>query len=185
MIDRTYEALEAIARGTAPSASGPADGPATGEPERLHAPPADLELHALDAASVARLRGREVWLVHPWALRAPPAGVPPDTEIIGVYLQEHHAAWPWPQARWRWVDAAMAQVAPKRCFMPARDLAAALAGARCVRSVADPHVSRWLAPLAHLDPAPALFPAVDRRCGSFSQWWARATRGLGEAQELM
>jgi deoxyribodipyrimidine photo-lyase len=33
--------------------------------------------------------------------------------------------------------------------------------------------------------APALFPPVDRRCDSFSQWWNRATRGLNSATDLL
>lgn len=67
----------------------------------------------------------------------------------------------------------------------ATGLANALAGEVRVRSVSDPHIARWLAPLADLDAAPTLFPDVDRRCTSFSQWWTRATRGLHDARELM
>jgi deoxyribodipyrimidine photo-lyase len=36
-----------------------------------------------------------------------------------------------------------------------------------------------------LDAAPTLFPQVERRCSSFSQWWTRATRGLQRAGELL
>ena len=74
VIDKSYEALGHIARGARPAeaASGPGLG---GEAESplLAAPPPGLSLHAPDAATAERLRGREVWLVHPWALRAPPA----------------------------------------------------------------------------------------------------------------
>jgi deoxyribodipyrimidine photo-lyase len=51
--------------------------------------------------------------------------------------------------------------------------------------VADPHICRWLEPLAHLDDAPSLFPTVERHCTSFSQWWTRATRGLKQAEDLL
>jgi deoxyribodipyrimidine photo-lyase len=54
-----------------------------------------------------------------------------------------------------------------------------------VRSVADPHLSRWLHPIAQLEDAPLLFPTVERRCTSFSQWWTRATRGLQQAEQLL
>ena len=64
-------------------------------------------------------------------------------------------------------------------------LARALAGAARVRSVADPHLSRWLHPIAQLDDAPLLFPTVERRCTSFSQWWTRTTRGLQQAEQLL
>jgi deoxyribodipyrimidine photo-lyase len=104
---------------------------------------------------------------------------------LGVYLQEHHAAWPWPEARWQWVDRAMAEHTEQRWFTTAAGLAQALAGAAHVRCVADPHISPWLPALARLGAAPALFPPVQRHCTSFSQWWTRSTRGLQHAQELL
>jgi deoxyribodipyrimidine photo-lyase len=64
-------------------------------------------------------------------------------------------------------------------------IGAALAGARWVRSIADPHVTPWLARWAECKPAPTLFPPVDRRCDSFSQWWTRASRGLASATDLL
>ena len=42
----------------------------------------------------------------------------------------------------------------------------------------------WAA-LAQLDAAPTLFPQVEHDCNSFSQWWARTTRGLRRAEELL
>jgi deoxyribodipyrimidine photo-lyase len=189
VIDDSYEALEALARGARAAIAGarPGDGrgAALAEPALCAMPPADLGLHPLDEATAERLRGREVWLVHPWALRAPPPDLPASAVVIGVYFSEYHQRRPWPEARWRWVDAAMAQVAPQRCLVDATRLAAALAGAAQVRSVDDPHLTRWLGPLARLDAAPTLFPHVERRCDSFSQWWTRATRGLQGAGELL
>ncbi len=79
----------------------------------------------------------------------------------------------------------MAAVAPQRWWVDAAGLATALAGAALVRSVDDPHIRRWLKPVAQLDAAPALFPPVERPCTSFSQWWSRATRGLRRAEELL
>ena len=187
-IDRPYEDLERVARGQAPAFQGPAQDASltpVGEPALLGAPPAGLGPVAPSASEIARLQGREVWLAHPWALRAPPGDLPADAVTVGGYLQEHHAAWPWPQARWRWVDRAMAEQTELRWATDAAGLATALAGAARVRSVDDPHIGRWLQPLAKLDPAPALFPQVSRPCSSFSQWWTRATRGLKHAQELL
>ena len=189
VVDQSYEALDQVARGarmtTATADLDTVDRVATTEPPLLTAPPADLGLRAPDTATAELLRGREVWLVHPWALRAPPADLPDGAVLIGLYLREHHAAWPWPEARWRWVDAAMAAVAPQRWFVDAAGLATALAGAARVRSVDDPHLTRWLQRVAQLDAAPTLFPPVERRCESFSQWWTRATRGLKRAEELL
>jgi len=190
VVDQSYEALDRMARDAREATAsadiaGTVDGVATSEPPLLAAPPADLGLHAPDAATADRLRGREVWLVHPWALRAPPPDLADGAVVIGLYLREHHQAWPWPAARWRWVDAAMAAVAPERWTVDAAGLAGALAGAARVRSVDDPHLRRWLQPVAQLDAAPIVFPPVERHCASFSQWWTRATRGLRSAEELL
>jgi len=187
VIDQSYEALDQVARGMRPVAASADVGAVVGipKPSLLAAPPADLELRAPTASAVDRLRGREVWLVHPWALRAAPADLPDDTIIIGVYPQEHHAVWPWPESRWRWVDAAMAAVAPERWYVDSACLAEVLAAAACVRSVDDPHLTQWLARVAQLQPAPALFPVVERRCDSFSQWWTRTTRGIKRGDELL
>jgi deoxyribodipyrimidine photo-lyase len=189
VIDQSYEALERIARGTHAAPQMPSPGTtdrcATPEPPLHHAPPASLGLRAPDGGTAQRLRGREVWLVHPWALRAPPAELPADAAVIGVYPREHHRMWPWPEARWAWVDAAMAEVAPERWLVDAAGLASALAGAASVRSVDDPQVTRWLQGVASLDAAPSLFPPVAQRCRSFSQWWTRATRGLQRAEALL
>jgi deoxyribodipyrimidine photo-lyase len=201
VIDRSYAALDAIARGARIDDEGPA-GPASlpsgdaamtprhaaagiAEPPCLTEPPADLGLTRPDAASTARLHGRTVWLTHPWALRAAPADLPADAAVIGVVLREHHAAWPWPEARWRWVDEAMAAVTTERWLVDAAGLRAALAEAASVRAAADPHLPAWLGAVARLDPAPCLFPPVARHCASFSSWWTRVTRGRSRAEELL
>jgi deoxyribodipyrimidine photo-lyase len=183
-IDQSYDMLDRIARG--PQAlTAAAGGSATSEPALLSAPPADLALGTPSAAALRHLQGRHVWLVHPWALRAAPAGLPEGTVAVGLYLREHHQAWPWPAARWRWVDAAMAAVAPERWFVSSHDLATVLAGAASVRSVSDPHMAHRLQAVARLDAEPALFPPVEQPCSSFSQWWTRCTRGLQHAQDLL
>jgi deoxyribodipyrimidine photo-lyase len=186
VVDQPYEALDRAAHAAhAVAGPGPATAAATPEPALHGAPPPGLHLGAPDAATAARLRGREVWLVHPWAIRPAPAEVPADAVVVGLYLEEQHTAWPWPAARWRWVDDAMANVASERWFCSSAQAATALAGAARVRSVDDPHLTRWLKRLARLDVAPTLFPLVERRCSSFSQWWTRATRGVQRAGELL
>jgi len=64
-------------------------------------------------------------------------------------------------------------------------IGAALAGARSVRSIAEPHLASWLPRWATCEAAPTLFPLVDRRCDSFSQWWARTSHGLHSAADLL
>ena len=183
VLDCTYEDMDRMARSPkTPLQPRAISADPTPEPALHTAPPAELGAGAPEAAAV---QGREVWLVHPWALRAPPAEVPADALRIGVYLKEHHARWPWPEARWRWVDRSMAAAAPLRWHTDAASLASALQNATRVRSVGDPHISRWLQPVAQLDAAPMLFPTVERHCTSFSQWWTRAIRGLTRAKELL
>lgn len=193
LIDQSYEELDRIARGTSPLGEISPHSPtlsitgreAIPEPPLSPSPPPDLQLCAPDAAAVEQLQGREVWLVHPWALRSPPADLPQDAVIVGIYLREYHNTWYWPDARWRWVDSAMSAVTQHRWLVDVAELANALASAARVRSVSDPHIAQWLAPLARLDAAPTLFPEVERRCASFSQWWTHATRGLHDARELL
>ena len=190
VIDCAYEALDRIARSPRailpdPARARAAEIFASAEPPLLQRPPADLRLSVPDADTLAGLQDRDVWLVHPWALRAPPADLAPNTAVIGVYLGEHHAAWPWPAARWRWVDAAMAAITPERWFIDASALAGLLAKTARRRAVDDPHVSRYLASIAELAPAPALFRSLDRQSASFSHWWSRVTRGLRLAEELL
>ena len=190
IIDTSYEELDRIARdsqlrrseplGSAISGSEAAQEPA------LHArPPESLPISLPAIAEQDEIKDKSVWLVHPWALRAPPADMPKETVVIGVYLREHHDAWPWPQARWKWVDAAMANLTTRRWWADSASLSQALSGAASVRSSDDPHISRWLKPLAHLDAAPSLFPPVAQRCKSFSQWWRSATTGLKDAKDLL
>jgi deoxyribodipyrimidine photo-lyase len=155
------------------------------EPPLWHSPPADLGLTTPVATDAEVLQGRHVWLVHPWALRSPPSSLPESTVVIGLYLREHHQTWPWPEARWRWVDAAMADVASRRWWVGAADLQQALQRAASVCSVDDPHLHPWLPRTAQCAPAPRLFPPVERPCSSFSQWWTRVSRGRGQAQELL
>lgn len=185
VIDQSCEALDRIARGPAPMGPGPVAADALPEAPLRTAPPADLGVTRPDAATARALRDREVWLVHPWALRAPPPDLPDGALGIGLHLRDPHTAWPWPEARWRLVDAAMAAMAPERWFVDAAGLAVALAGAARVRTVDDPHLTLWLKRVAQLNAAPTLFPLVERRCTSFSQWWTRATRGLRDAGELL
>jgi deoxyribodipyrimidine photo-lyase len=181
VIDTSYEALDRMAREPAPQHSALSGTPALDEPHLASHPPDDLGLTEPDAASIA---GRDVWLVHPWSLGALPA-LPPDTLMIGVFVADFHRDWPWSERRWRFVGSRMADLAAQRWHGDAVAIGAALAGARSVRSIDEPHLAPWLARWSVCDAAPALFPQVDRRCDSFSQWWTRATKRPGSVAELL
>ena len=183
VIDTSYDELDRVCRSPRgrllPS---PSAGPAVVEPVLGHLPPDHPGLRPPDAALV---EGRDVWLVHPWALGALPADLAPDTVVLGIWLDDFHRAWAWSPARWAFVQTRMATLAPVQWQGNAAQMAAALAGARSVRSVDEPHLAPWLPRLAECRAAPTLFPGVDRRCDSFSQWWNRVNRGLNTAADLL
>ena len=79
----------------------------------------------------------------------------------------------------------MAELTADRWHGDAASIGAALKGARRVRSIDEPHLAPWLSRWAACEAAPALFPPVDRRCDSFSQWWTRTSRGLDSAADLV
>jgi deoxyribodipyrimidine photo-lyase len=192
VIDTSYEALDRLARaplpahrsgvGTVASAAAPDQHHASVEPLLSGQPPAALGLQPPDAAMVA---GCDVWLVHPWCLGALPATLPADTFVLGIFVQDFHQAWPWSERRWHFVGRRMAALAAQRWYASAEALGAALAGARSVRSIGEPHLAPWLARWAACSAPTALFPAVERRCDAFSPWWTRATRGLDSAAALL
>lgn len=184
VVDVPYEVLERQARTPDRRAPPPPalDRPPAVAPPCTGAPPAELGVVAPDPA---RVRGREVWLVHPWNLGALPADLPADTLVIGLFVDEVHRAWPWSARRWRFVGERMAEMTRHRWHGDAAAIGAALAGARRVSGIDDPHLAPWLPRWAACRAAPRLFPAVDGRCDSFSQWWTRATRGVRTAAELL
>ena len=143
------------------------------EPTVLTAPPASLGFQAPDPATVA---GREVWLVHPWNLGAVPTDLPAGTRVLGLMVAEFHQAWPWRRARWQFVGQRMAALAPLHWHGSAAAIGQALAHARSVQTLAEPHLAAWLPQWATCRPAPALFPDVAGRCDSFSAWWSRVNR---------
>jgi deoxyribodipyrimidine photo-lyase len=182
VLDAGYGELDRIARDPRPVPGGAA-GVAGVEPQPvLAAPSAALGAVAPDADAV---RGREVWLVHPWSLGDLPADLPSGAMVLGVLVDDFHRAWPWSPQRWAFVGARLRALAPRVWHGDAAAIGSALAAARRVQTVADPHLDPWLARWAEARPAAALFPPVRRRCDSFSQWWTRATKGLTTAEELL
>ena len=186
VIDTSYEELDDIARQPSPKLqyrrSATHDAAQVTEPRLGANPPTDLGLIAPNTAAVS---GRDVWLVHPWNLGALPAQLPADTVVIGIFVADFHRAWPWSDRRWQFVGSRMAEVASQRWFGDSATIGAALAGARRVRSVDEPHLAPWLARWAERRVAPALFPIVDQRCDSFTKWWTRASSGVESTADLL
>ena len=207
VIDQSYEALDRLARqpghqsarrslrlsardgsaATRESDASVADTShaaqvAHGEPPLSETPPAGFGWALPDAAAVA---GRDVWLVHPWNMGELPATLPSDAVAVGVFVSDFHRAWPWSEKRWRFVCDRMTELATVRWVGDAASIGEALKSARRVRSTDEPHLKPWLGAWADCQAAPALFPAVDRRCDSFSQWWNRVSRGVESAADLL
>ena len=186
VIDISYDMLDGMARKRAsaprPTREAPPDNVLSIEPPLRADPPDNLGLIAPDATAVA---GRDVWLVHPWALRELPQGLPANTVMIGIFVTDFHRAWPWNERRWRFVASRMAELSTQSWHGNAAAIGAALAGARSVRSIAEPHLAPWLARWAECKTGCTLFPPVDRRCDSFSQWWTRTSRDLDSATDLL
>lgn len=181
IIDTDYARLDALARAAvppphAPLAAGVAEPRCTDRPEAAR-PPA--------AADVA---GRDVWLVHPWALGELPADLPPDVLPLAVTFADWHARWPWNARRWTFVTTRMRALAACHWHGDVASVAAGLRAARSVRTWADPHLNRELQAVVREPGAlrciTSLFPATERVCGSFSQWWYRATRNARRLADL-
>lgn len=188
-IDVSYEALEHMARQPfSPQAfahtplAAQANRPSSAPPVLMSKPPDGLGLTAPDVES---LEGQDVWLVHPWSLGELPAALPPETRVIGVFVADFHRDRPWSARRWHFAGSRMAALAAVRWYGDVTEISAALARARRVQSVFDPHLAPWLPQWATCAPSPTLFPYVDSCCDSFSQWWTRVTRGLHSAHELL
>lgn len=173
VVDASYEALDRLARQRSAAHRGEPRGLAVEDPRVLAEPPGELGFTAPDPAAIA---GREVWLVHPWNLGELPAKLPADTIVLGILVADFHRAWPWSERRWHFVGQRMRELCALRWCADASAIGPALKAARQVRSVAEPHLAPWLSRWAECSEAPALFAPVERRCDSFSQWWARSSR---------
>ncbi len=169
VVDSSYEALEAIARIPRPVPVRPLE-LGVEEPALSSRPP---QGSAPEAAEVA---GRDVWLIHPWALGEPPVGLPADALRVAWWPDAHHEAWPWSAARWSFVGARMSALATVAWRGSREQLGRALATARSVHTLADEHVDAHLPAGVRRRPPLRLFPEVDRPCASFSAWWNQVSR---------
>ena len=193
VLDTSYEALDAMAR--SPQAFAPDAATQQGAavaPPALHASPATGGQDTGDAwqgptaADPQALQGRDVWLHHPWALRADPTLAPEGAVHIGVGFAGSHAAFPWSAQRWEFVTQGLQANTTQRWWGSPQAMAHALRLARSVHWHPDPHADAALAQLGeHLRQTapglvcgaldmPALFAPVGTLCPSFASWWKRA-----------
>ena len=184
VIDQSYEALDVMAR------SSRAAGPERGQ----HAGMAEPVLHSAVSASFTPLAQAEraqaaikniayksVELVHPWSL-SPRAG---NAMRLGVIHLPAHAAFPWSERRWRFVLGAMREVTDAIWIGDLHQLQ--LPGARDVSAQATlfPGYRDALAAVARLTPQPRLFPEPPMACRSFSKFYGRVQRDVGQFADLL
>lgn len=163
-IDQSYEALERIASGGRPLGPERGAGEGVEEPPLLAEPPTGL-LASVTPADATTLAGRDVWLVHPWALAAPPA----DALPLALWQPAFHRRWPWSERRWRFVAARLAALAPRAWPVEAGSV-------RSVATIANGHLdTAGLPPGVMLTPAARLFAEPRGRCRSFSEFWRRVS----------
>ena len=193
-IDTSYEALDAVARGTKAidtrfdarrADAGMSESALHTSPLR-DAPDNQTTWRAPDATDTPAAQeaaGRDVWLHHPWSLRADPSLVPAGALHIGVGLDACHTATPWSAQRWDFVTQGLQAQTARLWWGSAGRIASAVQHAKSVQWQANPHADRALADLPALlkragtpqrvgpRESLCLFEPVDRRCRSFSEWW--------------
>jgi deoxyribodipyrimidine photo-lyase len=184
VIDASYETLDALAR-QPHGVKGAVGGEVMSEPPSHTEPPSSLGAKHFRTPNASDVDGRDVWLVHAWHLAALPTDLPDDSVVLAVAVADFHQQWPWNDKRWSFVADRMAELTPLRWFGDAERIAAALATAKSVRSVDEPHLAPWLVRWAQCTAAPRLFASPDRRCDSFSRWWHQAIQGFDSAEDLL
>jgi deoxyribodipyrimidine photo-lyase len=188
VIDRSYDALDEMARQpsvVAAAGHGAMQWAPTPEPALFDAPPPFSQGTPFRAPDAAEVAGRDVWLVHAWHLAALPPTLPDDCVVLAVAVADFHRLWRWNERRWLFVTTRMAELTPLLWFGDAHSITTALAQARSVRSVDEPHLAAWLPQWAACEAAPALFAPQVRRCDSFSRWWHKAIQGLVSADDVL
>ncbi|MBC7610244.1 MAG: deoxyribodipyrimidine photolyase [Polaromonas sp.] len=191
-IDHSYEQLDIIARKAADQGPERGQHPKVSEPELLKQfskefmPVAQEVLHV---AAIKNIANQYLELVHPFCLAPRQAGS--HRLRIGIVHLPFHSAWPWSENRWRFVLQAMQEVTD---FIWMGDVGLLnLAGAASVRSQSTrcPGYREALATLAEADAAleliapPKLFADPKMACRSFSKFYDRVRRDVGQFADLL
>jgi len=172
-IDRSYEALDHHAR----------HGGDAGPERRRPAPTPAPALRALpegglpEILDLPRLRGRPVWLLHPWSLQRPPG----DVFVLGVAHRPFHERFPWSERRWAFVMTALTRASDALWCGDLAQLVAALARDHdlAARKTLNPGYREALDdPRVRLEPVPRITADPDRLCGSFTAFWKRVSADI-------
>jgi hypothetical protein len=102
---------------------------------------------------------------------------------LGVWPAEHFQQAPWTARRWAFVAQRLAAISTAVVWADGARLQQALQPAARVLTADHPELpASW--PAAWRQAAPPLLPEPPRPCGSFSQFWRQATRGIGQLDAL-
>ncbi|MES2715348.1 MAG: FAD-binding domain-containing protein [Pseudomonadota bacterium] len=188
VLDTSYTTLERWAHGQTPLPLAAPLAPDQGLPEPLlwRQPPPGLPAPAALPAATT-LAGRTVQLLHPWALAEPAAaavaGADPGVLRLGVWPAEHFQQAPWTARRWAFVAQRLAAISTAVVWADGASLQQALQPAARVLTTDHPELpASW--PAAWRQSAAPLLPEPAQLCGSFSQFWRQATRGIGQLDAL-
>ncbi len=172
-IDRSYEDLDRHAR-QGGDAGPERVRPASAEPPPLLAQPPEA---SPEASGCPDLRGRDVHLMHPWALRRPAGGA----FVLAVLHRPFHQRFPWSARRWRFVMEAMLRESDALWCGDLAQLVHALPQACTIsaRATLNPGYREALAAArVRVEPVPRITDDPDRPCGSFTAFWKRVSGAI-------
>ena len=185
VIDQSYEALDILAR------SRKGTGPEPGVHENVAEPAVLSHFNSLNwsptqsnraQAAPENIACKNLELIHPWNLSQ---RTDDQTHRLGVIHLPAHVAWPWSERRWQFVHSAMAEVTDDIWIGDLTKLNVKAAANVTTQATLFPGYRDALPRLATLTPAPRLLPNPSMACRSFSKFYERARRDVGQFADLL
>ena len=185
VIDKSYEALDVMARNQRDAGPEPGVHEAVPEPPLLghlytSNQPSDQSIRAQTA--INNIANKKLELIHPWSLAPPTEN---HTLRIGIIHLPAHTAWPWSEGRWQFVLEAMAEVTDGIWMGDITKLDTSAAGSVTAQATLFPGYREALPKIAVLRPTPRLLPNPTMACRSFSKFYERARRDAGAFTDLL
>jgi deoxyribodipyrimidine photo-lyase len=191
-IDQSYEALDAMARNQTGKLAERGQHPPVSEPALLTQPYGSFDALAQSIRAQAAMHkiatdSRIVLeLVHPFNLAPRKAGQTPANLLrIGIIHTPAHALWPWSEQRWRFVLSAMADVTDGIWVGDLAQLNLPEPARVTAQATLFPGYRDVVAGRAALQAAPRLFANPAMACRSFSKFYERARRDVGQFADLL
>ena len=198
VIDRSYEALDALARSRSDVGAEPGLHAGVDEPRLLDQfYPSFMPLAPVGQApsAINKIAYRTVELVHPWSLSPPGRSDTAEQNEpsanpwrIGIIHLPAHASWPWSEQRWRFVLQAMTAVTDTVWIGDVGLLDLSTASHVSAQATLFPGYRDVLIAATRtgvLTPAPQLLPDPPMRCASFSKFYERVRREVGQFPRLL